>query len=99
MSLGLKHHLQSHFPAMWCLYLELASHPKEPHTLQELQIASNRISLDSKVVTDYLQSLEEKTGPLIDAFKRAAMTNEVYPHLIDSDLLIDFTGLMGSEGI
>ena len=67
---------------MWHLYLELSSRPTEPPTLQELQLASNQIPLDSKVATDYLESLEAKTGPLIEAFKHVAVMNEVCLHFI-----------------
>ena len=74
---GLIGHLESHFPAMNRLYLELKSRPNKPSTLQELQLAANVIPLDSKIATDYIQALEAKMGPLIEAFKRAAEKAEV----------------------
>ncbi|KIJ49910.1 hypothetical protein M422DRAFT_160513, partial [Sphaerobolus stellatus SS14] len=74
---GLKNHLQTHFPAMWRLYLELKSRSAEqPPTVQELMLASNQIALDSKTAVEYLRALESKTGPLVEAFKRASMKNE-----------------------
>ncbi|KIJ44965.1 hypothetical protein M422DRAFT_251593 [Sphaerobolus stellatus SS14] len=63
---SLMSHLQTYFPAMFCLYSELKVHPDRPPTVQELQIAANIIPLDSKTATDYIQALEVKTGPLIN---------------------------------
>lgn len=67
---------------MYRLYLELKSHPDKPPTMQELQLATNIIPLDSKVALDYIQALETKAGPIIEAFKRARDKAEVLMHLV-----------------
>lgn len=62
---------------MFRLWETLKNRPEQPPTLEELQMAANKISLDSKAAMDYIKNLDQKAGALVDGFARQAARAEV----------------------
>ncbi|KAF8523829.1 hypothetical protein JB92DRAFT_2827209 [Gautieria morchelliformis] len=74
---GLVTYLRTHFPEMHRLYETIKSHPEQRPTSKELQIAANKMPIDSKTVQEYLRTLESKKSPLSAAVSRQVAKNEV----------------------
>ncbi|KAF8482223.1 hypothetical protein JB92DRAFT_2837376 [Gautieria morchelliformis] len=60
---GLVTYLRTHFPEMHRLYETIKSRPEQRPTSKELQIAANKVPIDSKTVQEYLRTLESKKVP------------------------------------